>query len=294
MQTSSSELAPSQPPLIAHSSDITLGSRQSISFSPGLLIEFFLDMFRYREYLKQSVARDLRRRYKRSVLGYFWSMLNPLLMMAILAVVFSSIMRQNIDNYAVFIFCGMLPFTYFSSTALGSLGTVRANARIIEQVSVPTYIFPLSLGISGMVDFILSLLPLLVVMLVFGTPITAAVLALPILLIPLFCITMGVSLIVAVSNVFFEDTQHLLDVILRGLYFLCPVLYSRELLPEWLQPWVVLNPLFGQIEFMRDIFFHGRLPEFIPWAINSAGCLLLLLVGLAIFKKSEKKFVYFL
>lgn len=260
----------------------------------SLLTDFVADMYRYREYLKQSVARDLRRRYKRSVLGYVWSMLNPLLMMIILAVVFSSVMRQNIENYAVFLFTGMLPFTYFSSTCIGSLSTIRSNAKIIDQIAIPKYIFPLSMGISGLVDFLLSMLPLLLVMAVCGTPLRASVLLLPVLILPLFCVTMGFALLIAVSNVFFEDTQHLVDVVLRALYFLCPILYSRELLPEWLQPWVVLNPMFGQVEFMRDIFYFGKAPDIGTWLLNSLGCLLVLILGLAVFRRSEKKFVYFM
>lgn len=293
MQTSSDAYAQSQQQLTA-ASDFKTQILRTPSIAIGLLQEFVSDIFRYREYLKQSVARDLRRRYKRSVLGYAWSMLNPLLMMTILAVVFSSLMRQNIENYAVFLFCGMLPYNYFNQTCLGCLGTIRANAKIIEQVAVPKYIFPLSMGISGLVDFLLSLLPLVLVMYVCGTPLQTSVIVLPILIIPLFCVTMGLSLIIAVSNVFFEDTQHLVDVVLRALYFLCPILYSKELLPEWLQPWVVLNPMFGQIEFMREIFYYGTIPDFIPWLINSTACLIILIIGLAVFRRSEKKFVYFM
>ena len=293
MQTSSNASVQS-PPQLTEASDLKQQLLRIPVNSIELLSEFLADVFRYREYLKQSVARDLRRRYKRSVLGYMWSMLNPLMMMTILAVVFSSVMRQNIENYAVFLFCGMLPFNYFSATCLGCLGTIRANAKLIEQVPAPKYIFPLSTGFSGLVDFLLSLLPLLLVMFFCGAPLRSSVLVLPILILPLFCVTIGVSLIVAVSNVFFEDTQHLIDVVLRGLYFLCPILYSKELLPTWLQPWVVLNPMFGQIEFMREIFYYGTIPDFIPWCINSAACLVILIIGLAIFKRSEKKFVYFM
>ena len=122
-----------------------------------LLRDFLVNAYSYREYLIQSVARDLRKRYKRSTLGYLWSMLHPLLMMTILAVVFSNIMRHSIEAYAVFLFTGMLPWTYFSVTSKGCLGTIRANARIIDQIDVPKYIFPLSTAFSGLADFFFSL-----------------------------------------------------------------------------------------------------------------------------------------
>lgn len=259
-----------------------------------ILFEFIGDIFRYREYLKQSVARDLRRRYKRSVLGYFWSMLNPLFMMIILAVVFSNIMRQNIEDYAVFLFCGMLPYACFNSTSMGCLWSINANSKIIEQVAVPKYLFPLSIGFSALIDFILSIIPLVLVMLVLGRPIEWTVFALPIIIVPLFCVSLGVGLLVATSNVFFEDTQHLTEVIFRALYFLCPILYSRELLPLWLHKWVVLNPMFCLIEFNRGLFYGGTLPDWGTYGINFLGCLAALIVGLWVFRRAEEKFVYFI
>ena len=256
--------------------------------------DFFSNIYRYREYLKQSVARDLRRRYKRSVLGYFWSMLHPLLMMTVLAIVFSNIMRQHMHDYAVFLFSGMLPWTYFSSTSQGCLGTIRSNARIMDQISVPKYIFPLSVGFSGLVDLFLSFIPLIVVMLFLGRPIPVTVLALPIVLVPLFFVTMGMALLCAVSNVFFEDTQHLIEVVFKAVYFLCPILYARDMLPAWLVKWLVLNPMFCLIEFMRGIFYEGVLPNPEVYAINFVGCFLFLLFGLWVFKKADDKFIYFL
>lgn len=241
----------------------------------------------------QSVARDLRKRYKRSMLGYLWSMLHPLFMMIILAVVFSNIMRSNIQDYAVFLFCGMLPWTYFDSTAQGALGTIRANAKIMENVSVPKYLFPLSIAWSNMVNFFLSLIPLALVILVLGRSFHFTMLALPIVIIPLFCFTMGIALIFSVCAVFFEDTSHLVTVILRALYYLCPILYSREMLPEWLVPYVLLNPMFSIIELNRSLFYYGQLPDPVTYLIILSSSLVTLTVGLWIFKKSDEKFIYF-
>ena len=221
----------------------------------AVFADFFYHIFLYREYLKQSVARDLRKRYKRSVLGYLWSMLNPLLMMVVLAVVFSAMMRQSVEDYAVFLFAAMLPFNYFGATVLGNLDSIRSNASIIDQVPVPKYIFSLSLAFSGLVDFILSLIPLLLVTIVMGRTVPATFLFFPLMLPPLFFVSMGISLLFAVSNVFFEDTQHLAGVILKALYFLCPILYSREYLPDWLIKWIILNPMFSITEMFRDIFY---------------------------------------
>ena len=168
--------------------------------------------------------RDLRNKYKRSFLGYLWTMLHPLGMMAVLAVVFSHIVKFPIEHYAVFVFCGILPWNYMQSTVMMSLGTLRANANLFGQVPVPKYLFVLSLVFSNLVNLLLAILPLLAIMLIFGKPITWTVLAFPIVLLPLLFIVIGFSLLLAAANVFYDDTLHLTEVVLQAMYFMCPVL----------------------------------------------------------------------
>jgi len=260
----------------------------------SLACKFFSDIYEYREYFIQSVARDLRRKYKRSVLGYVWSMLNPLLMMIILAVVFSHIMRMNIKNYAIFLFSGSIIWTYFNYTVSASVGAIRANATIMSQVSVPNYIFPISTAFSAIVEMFFSIVPLILIMLFLGHKISYHILALPLILMPLFFFTMGISLFVAVGNVFYEDTEHLTNVILNALYFLCPILYMREMLPDWLIPYVSINPLFCMVEFGHDLFFYAKYPNTLSYLYVLATSFITLIFGLYVFNKSEKKFMYFL
>jgi len=260
----------------------------------SILLDFFIQVYRYREYLRQSVQRDLKIRYKRSVLGYFWTILHPLGMMAILSVVFSQIMKIAVKDYAVFLFPGMLAWNYFHSTTMMSLGNIRANARLFGQIPLPKYIFIISLVSSNLINMLLAFVPLLIIMLVLGRPLTPAILFLPVALLPLIFVTIGVALLVATSNVFYDDTLHLCEVFLQALYFLCPVLYHRDMLPKSLLDVLVLNPLFCQIEFIRGLFYDGALPNFEIFSINIVGSLVILLLGLKVFSVSEKKFLYFL
>ena len=260
----------------------------------NFLFDFFCQIYSYREYLKQSVMRDLRTKYKRSVLGYCWTMLHPLAMMIILSIVFSNIMRISIKDYAVFLFAGLLPWNYFNSTVLMSLNNIRQNARLIGQIPVPKYIFIVSLTFSNLVNLLLAIVPLLLVMLATGRPIHWTVFCFPAVLVPLYFITAGVALILATSNVFFDDTFHLSEVALQALYFLSPVLYSRELLPPRLVSWLIINPLFNQIECIRTIFYDGRLPDAQTFIICLGVSLLVLISGLFVFKRAEDKFLYFL
>jgi ABC-type polysaccharide/polyol phosphate export permease len=255
--------------------------------------DFFSSLYNYREYLKQSVSRDLKKKYKRSALGYIWSMLQPLLMMTILAVVFSNIMGTRMEDYPVFLFCGMIVWDYFSACVNGSMGTIRGNMSIISQVPVPKYLFSLSTAMSSFVNFFLSLVPLLVIMAVMGRDFHLTMLALPIVLIPLFIFSMGVALIVATACVFFDDTVHLTGLVLRAVYFLCPILYDRTQLPAWLIPYVSANPIFNIIEFMRGLFYSGTLPDPATYFLCLGGSLAMLFIGLWVFKKSDDKFIYF-
>lgn len=256
--------------------------------------EFLYQIFSYREYLIHSVSRDLKNKYKRSVLGYFWTMLHPLAMMTVLAVVFSHIMKIAVQDYAVFLFCGLLPWNYFNSTAMMSLSSIRANSRLFGQIPVPKYIFVLSLAFSNLFNLFVAIIPLLVIMLVLGRPIPPTILLFPLFLIPIFCVVIGVSLILATLNVFFDDTLHLTEVGMSILYFLCPVLYQRESLPPHLVNWLTLNPLFAQIEFFRGLFYTGTLPDLHALSMNFLASLAVLLVGLVVFRRNEDKFLYFI
>jgi ABC-type polysaccharide/polyol phosphate export permease len=260
----------------------------------NFFLDFFYQIYSYREYLKQSVLRDLRTKYKRSSLGYLWTMLNPLAMMGILAIVFSHIMRIAIKDYAVFLFTGLLAWNYFNSTAVMSIANIRNNARLIGQIPVPKYLFIVSLTFSNLINFLLAIVPLLIIMLIFGRSIPPTVLLFPLVLLPLYFVTAGLSLVLATSNVFFDDTTHLAEVALQALYFLSPVLYFRDLLPKGLINYLVLNPLFCQVEFMHDIFYEGRIPDLATFGVNFCASLAILAIGLFIFRRAEDKFLYFI
>lgn len=259
-----------------------------------VLTSFVQSIYDYRHYLRQSVARDLKKRYKRSALGYVWSMLSPLLMMAVMAVAFSKILGTTVPDYPVFLFIGMIPFQFFSTTITGCLGVIGANLKIIDQVPTPKYIFPASITISNLINLLLSLVPLFLIMLLFGRSIPSTALLLPFILLPLFMATMGLALIFCVADVFFDDTRHLTGIILQSLYFLSPVLYGPQHLPEWLLPWIQWNPMFYLIEMMRDVLFLGVLPSLNMYLFSFFLCLLYLFVGLLLFRKTQDKFMYFI
>ncbi len=221
-------------------------------------------------------------------------MLHPLGMMAVIAVVFSHVMSLPVKDYAVFLFAGLLPWNYFNSTVMMSLGNIRANARLFAQVPIPRYMPIVSVAMSNLVNFCLAIVPLMVIMVFTGRAVPATALFFPVVILPLFCVVLGVSLILSVSSVFFDDTLHLAEVAMQAFYFLCPILYRREMLPQRLIRYLVLNPLFGEIEFIRGLFYEGVLPGAIPFALNCAASLFILSIGLFVFTKAQNKLLYFI
>lgn len=262
--------------------------------SSNVITNFFYQMYSYREYLKQSVIRDLKNKYKRSVLGYLWTMVHPLAMMTVLAVVFSHIMKITMKDYAVFLFTGLLPWNYFNSTALMSLGSIRANARLFSQIPIPKFIFVLSISFSNLANLFFAIVPLIIIMVVTGRPIPLTIFAFPFVFLPLFFVVVGVSLLLAASNVFFDDTLHLAEVGMSMLYFLSPVLYDKTMLPVKLVNWLQWNPLFFQIESLRGLFYEGVLPPLDGYLLNFTESVIVLLLGLMVFRRAENRFLYFI
>lgn len=259
-----------------------------------LLVDFFVSLFEYRDFLKQSVSRDLKNKYKRSKIGYFWTVLHPLAMMTVLAVVFSRIMGMPTKDYAGFLFCGLLPWNFFSSTTLMSLHSIRNNARLFGQVPIPKYIFVVSIACSNLFNLAVSIIPLLLLIFFLKGEFHPTFLLFPLVLVSLALFTLGVSMILAVCNVFFDDTLHLSEVALQILYFLSPILYHKELLPDYLKDWVVFNPMFQIIENFRAIFFAGTIPSLFSWGMSLAVSFVFLFAGLVFFKKTERTLLYHL
>lgn len=258
-----------------------------------VITRFLKALVDYRHYLRQSIARDLKKRYKRSVLGYCWSMLHPLLMMAVMAVAFSKVLGSTVPAYPVFLFAGMIPFQFFSSTVNGCLGVISSNLKIMDQVPAPKFIFPMSIAASNLINLVLSFIPLLLIIVAYGRPIPWTVALVPFVLLPLFMATLGIALIFAVADVFYDDTRHLTGVILQSLYFLSPVLYGPQHLPEWLIPFVQWNPMFFTIEMVRDLVYLGVVPPLWMYGFTCGLCTIYLFCGLLLFDRTQDKFMYF-
>jgi len=258
------------------------------------MIASLADLWRYRDLGWILVVKELKLRYRRSVLGIAWTMLNPLLTMLILTVVFSHVMRVQVDKFPVFVLSALLGWNFFAQSVTGGAMSIVHNESLLRNVRVPRAIFPVALVGSHLVNLLLALVPLVVVMLIQGVPLRPAVLILPYCLLTLAAFTTGIALATSAWTVFFRDIAQILEVGLMAVFYLTPIIYPLSMLPPSYAPVFKLNPLYWEILPLRSIFFEGRLPT--PEALALAGALGLVsfLVGLALFRRREHLFLQYL
>ena len=246
---------------------------------------------RYRFLIKQLVARDFKTKYKRSVLGVLWSFLNPLLTMTVQYIVFSTLFRSNIPNFVLYLLIGIVSFSFFSEATSMTLSSIVGNATLITKVYVPKYIYPLTRVMSSGVNFLLSLIPLVLVILVTRTPIRVSFLLFPLGVICLFFLSLGVGMILASSMVFFRDTQFLWGVLNMLWMYVTPIFYPESILPARLMPLFKCNPLYHIIRFFRVVLMDGVSPEPKAYLLMLLASMIPFVIGVWIFKKTQDKFV---
>lgn len=249
---------------------------------------------KYRFLIRQLVARDFRTKYKRSVLGIFWSFLNPLLMMLVQYFVFSTIFKSDIPNFAAYLIIGTVMFNFFNEACGMALGSIVGNASLITKVYMPKYIYPLTRVMSSMVNLVISLIPLLIVCIITGVEFhRSAVLAL-FFLICLTVFSLGLGLLLSAAMVFFRDTQFLWGVLSMMWMYATPIFYPETILPEEFKFVLQVNPLYHFLKNTRLCILSGISPEpavYVQCLLMALGALL---IGALVFRKAQDRFVLYL
>ncbi len=236
-------------------------------------------------------ARDFKVKYRRSVLGIFWSVLNPLLMMIILSLVFSSIFRADIANFPVYLILGQSLFQFMSEGSSSAMSSILANAPLIKKVYIPKYIFPLEKVIFAFVNFVVSLVAVALVMLVFKVVPSWQIVFLPLLLVYMMLFTLGLGLLLSALAVFFRDIIHLYGVLVTAWTYLTPLFYPISMLPDWLQQALQFNPMLHYVNYFRDILLYHTAPTLLENLICIVFAVVTLVIGLFAFRKSQDKFI---
>jgi len=253
------------------------------------MLQSFLKLLGYRELIKTLVGRDLQVRYKKSILGYAWTWLDPLMTMFVFILVFDIILSIKVKHFPVYLLSGLIPWIFFSNSIGGSLNSISGNVGLIKRVYYPREIFPLTITLGNLVNMFLSLLVLIPIILMYRIEINSNILFLPISILFLFFITLGLTFFFSCLNVFFRDISYIVPFIIRLWFYLTPIFYVIEgRIPEhYLNIYMIINPLAVILSLFRASLMGSSFPDVKYVCASFLICTLVLTIGYAFFKKIE-------
>ncbi len=257
------------------------------------MTQLLRDSYRYRELIWALALKELKIRYKRSVLGFLWALLNPALMMLVLTMVFSTIMRFPIQHYAIFLLSVLLPWTFFSQSLTYAVESIVSNGDLIKKVAVPKLVFPMAALVSNIINLLLSLIPLALLVPILRHPFYWTWIYLPVPMLALAIFTLGMTFFFAAANVYYRDVSHMLQVVLSAWFYVTPIIYPIDMLPKHYQWILKLNPIIYVINGFRLAVYYGQLPHLQSIAASFVCGFVSLFIGFSLFRKYQNDFVFY-
>jgi ABC-2 type transport system permease protein len=256
-------------------------------------LEELQGIFQYRDLVFQLVRRDIVTRYKRSVLGIAWTMLQPLGMMIILSLVFSTLF-SDVRGYPTYILSGLIAWTFFSQTTNAIITHTVWGGELFRRIYLPRTSFAVSSVGTGLVNLALSLVPLFIIMLLTDTPLHWSVLLIPIVLLLLAAFTLGIGLIISTLAVFFPDVSEMYQIVLLAWMYLTPIIYPEEIIPQTYRFWFFnLNPMYHLVKIFRMPLYDGILPDWKIFLTGTFVSLLTLVIGWFVYSRKADEFAYY-
>lgn len=257
------------------------------------MIEDIKELYKYRELVFALAEREIKSRYKQSVIGFSWAIIQPLSLMLIFTFVFGKVVKieENNLNYSILVFSALLPWNFFSKSIVYASNSLVSNRLLVTKVYFPKEVLPISLIIANIIDFFVGFLFLILLMFYYQVGLSFNLLFLiPIFIIQLF-FTLGISLLLSALNVFYRDVASALPLIIQVWMYSCPIIYSKNIIPDqYIDFYMILNPLSPIIEAYKDIIVRSSTPNLFYLSISTLITILLNLVVYNFFKKSEKSF----
>lgn len=255
------------------------------------MTERIKEIYAYREMIFSLVKRDLKGRYKGSVLGFFWTFLNPLLQLAVYTMVFSTIMRSDIKDYYLFLFVALIPWIFFSTSLTGGAGCILAQQDMVKKIYFPREVLPIAYVTSQFINMLLSFIVVFIVLVFAGYPLRLeALMGLPVVMAVEFILSLGFTMVMSAITVYIRDLEYILGILSMAWQFLTPVMYSIDQIPEKVQ-WIFwFNPMTYVITAYRDILYYGKMPRLqnLLWAaVLGMG---MFLTGWQIFSRLQRRF----
>jgi ABC-type polysaccharide/polyol phosphate export permease len=257
-------------------------------------IDELREVYNYRNLIQQLVRRDILTRYKRSVLGIAWTLLNPLGMMLVLTLAFSQIFKfATVNGYPAYVLSGLLPWNFFSQATTAAMVNLIWGGGLLHRIYIPRASFAIAAIGTGLVNTILATIPLLLVMLITGVPIRISIIFLPVSLLLLAAFSLGLGLLISTVAAYFPDVSEMYQILLAAWFYLTPIIYPADILPEAYGYWItMLNPMFHLVNLYRIPTYYGRFPtleELIPSLVIST---VMLVIGWWVFSNKSDEIAY--
>ena len=249
------------------------------------------EIYDYRQMIFSLVRKDLRGRYKGSVLGFLWTFINPLLQLVVYTIVFSFILKSSIEKYYLYLFVGLIPWIFFSSSITGGSASIVAQKDLIKKIYFPRQVIPIAYVTSCFVNMLLCFIVIFAVVLVSGVRLDLlALLCLPLIMIVEYILALGMALLSSAVTVYFRDLEHILGIVTMAWMYMTPIMYDKSIVPEKLHPLFNINPMTHVIECYRAVLYYGKVPELESLVSSLLLGLLFLVIGYFVFQRLQKHF----
>jgi len=249
------------------------------------------EIYDYRQMIFSLVRKDLRGRYKGSVLGFLWTFINPLLQLAVYTIVFSYILPTAIDKYYLYLFVGLIPWIFFSSSINGGSSSIVAQKDLIKKIYFPRQVIPISYVTSCFVNMLLSFIVIFIVVLISGVGFNPlALLCLPLIMLVEYILALGMAMLSSAITVYFRDLEHILGILTMAWMYMTPIMYDKSIVPKQLVPILNLNPMTHVIECYRAVLYDKNIPDLESLLSSLALGIFFLVLGFLVFQKLQKHF----
>lgn len=247
-------------------------------------------LWAYREMIYMLVLRELRGRYKGSFLGFLWTFLNPLLQFLVYFLIFSQILRMDIEKYYIYLFVGFIPWFFVSTAIPQGANCILSQSNLVQKIYFPRMVLPISAALTGFINMLLSEIVVFVILIVSGFGISIHSIALPIVYLIQLLIVTGIILLVSAVTVYFRDLSHILDILVMAWFYITPIVYPVDMIPEKFSFFLYINPMTSVIASYQNILYYQRWPDF--WTLLPAFAIgvILLIVGGFVFQKLQQGF----
>lgn len=253
---------------------------------------YIQNFMKYKQFLEELVSRDIKIKYRRSILGVLWTLLNPLLMMSVLSIVFSNLFKFDIENFPLYLLCGQVIFNFFNDATTNAMSAIIGSASLIKKVYVPKYIFVMSRICSSLINLMASCAALFLIMIVMRAELHWTMILAVVPLGLMVMLALGIGLILAAVAVKYRDLVHLYSVLMAVLMYLTPVIYPMSILPDWLYRFVMLNPLTSILIMFREVTIYGNVFGVGTFLVTAAEALLALVIGCIVFYRRQDGFIF--